>query len=203
MQKNARKKILNISLKEFAAYGFEGARMDRIAQKAGVNKAMIFYYYSSKQNLHRTIIKNALLDFIPKVHQAIIKAKTPERFFETLPELCIRYFSQKKDIIKMIGRELIQSPKKISPLIREIFSELPVSPPKMLQKVVRDWYQKGQISESDPVQFIFNIIPLCLFPIIAKPIVEAIMDITIPDDEVFLDRRIQSISNLLKRGMLK
>jgi AcrR family transcriptional regulator len=203
MQKNARKKILDISLKEFAAFGFEGARVDRIAQKAGVNKAMIFYYYSSKQNLHQTIIKNALLDFIPKVHQAIIRANTPEHFFETLPALYIRYFSQKKDIIKMIGRELIQSPQKITLLIREIFSELPVSPPMMLQKVIRDWYQKGQISESDPVQFIFNIIPLCLFPIIAKPLVEAIMNIPIPDDDVFLDRRIQSISNLLKRGMLK
>jgi len=203
MKKNSKQKILEVAMKEFASFGFEGARVDRIAQRAGLNKAMIFYYFSSKQNLYRTIIEDALFDFIPKVQQAIMEANTPERFFETLPELYIRYFSRKKDIIEMIGRELIQSPQRITPLIREIFSELPVNPPKMLHKAIGDWYRKGLISESDPIQFIFNIVPLCLFPIIAKPMVEAIMLIKISDDEAFLSRRIQSISNLLKRGMLK
>jgi TetR/AcrR family transcriptional regulator len=200
-ERNSSQKILDASLKEFAAFGFEGARVDRIAETAGVNKAMIFYYFSSKQNLYRTVIKNAMLDFIPKVQRVIGESSTPAQLFEALPELYIRYFSRKKEIIQIIGRQLIHSPQQITPLIREIFDQVTDAPTKVLPAVIRRWHRKGLISESDPVQFIFNIVPLCLFPIIAQPMVEAIMDIRLTDDTKFLDKRIRSITQLLKRGM--
>ena len=203
LEKNSQRKILDASLMEFAEFGFDGARVDRIAGKAGINKAMIFYYFSSKQNLYRTVIRQAMLDFIPKVRQVIQESSNPGRLFETLPSLYIRYFSKQKDIIKIIVRELIQSPQKIALLINEIFSEVPESPSKTLPKVIQNWHRKGLISESDPVQFLFNIIPLCLFPLIAQPMVEAIMDVRITDEPRFLDKRIRSIAHLLKRGMLK
>jgi len=202
-QKNARQKILATALKEFASCGFAGARVDRIAREAGVNKAMIFYYFSSKPELYRTVVRNALLDFIPKVQEAVLRSQTPEQLFEILPALYIRYFSKNKDIIKTIGRELIQNPQNITPMIRETFAAIPLPPSKMFQTVIAEWHRKGLITESDPVHLIFNVAPLCLFPIIAKPMVEAIMDVRITDDESFLEKRIQSITNLLKKGMLK
>lgn len=176
--------------------------MDRIAQKAGINKAMIFYYFNSKQNLYHTVIKEILLDFIPRVQRVVMEARVPERLFEILPSLYIRYFSAKKEVIKIIAREMIHSPRNITPLIREIFDRFPDSPSKMLPRVIREWHGKGWISESDHVQFIYNIIPLCLFPFIAQPLVEAILDVRIPNDEEFLEKRIQSITHLLKRGLL-
>lgn len=97
---------------------------------------------------------------------------------------------------------MIHSPVNIDPIIREIFSELPHTPSKMLPEVISRWYRKGLISESDPVHFILNIVPLCLFPIIARPMVEAILDVRITDDAGFLEERIQSITHLLKKGML-
>jgi TetR/AcrR family transcriptional regulator len=200
--KSTKRKILDAALDEFSAHGFEGARVDRIARQAEINKAMIFYYFSSKQNLYRTLIKNALIDFIPRVQKTVLESHTASRLFETLPALYIRYFSQKKEVVKMIGREMIHAPQNITPLIREIFSGFPTAPSSIFHEVITGWHSKGLISESDPVQFIFNIVPLCLFPIIAQPMVEAIMDIKIADDKEFLEKRIQSITHLLKRGML-
>jgi TetR/AcrR family transcriptional regulator len=200
---NSKQKILDASLKEFAAFGFEGARVDRIGRNAGINKAMIFYYFSSKQNLYRTVIKNVMLDFVPRVLNLIQESSTPDRLFETLPAFYIRYFSRKKDILKMIAREMIHSPQNITPLIREIFAPLPGRPSQILPRVIADWHRKGLISESDPVHFIFNIVPLCLFPLIAQPMVEAIFDVGIADNQDFLEKRIQSITHLLKRGMLQ
>lgn len=200
--KNSRRIILDAALKDFAAYGYEGARVDRIARSAGINKAMIFYYFSSKQNLYRTVIKDVLYDFIPRVQKVIMESPNPGHFFESLPALYIRYFSSHRQALQMIGREMIHSPANITPIIREIFSELPQTPSKMLPEVISAWHRKGLISESDPVHFILNIVPLCLFPIIAQPMVEAILDIRITDDAGFLEKRIQSITHLLKKGML-
>lgn len=200
--KNSKQVILEAALQDFATHGYEGARVDRIARSAGINKAMIFYYFSSKQNLYRTVIKDVLNDFIPQVQKVLMESSSPERLFESLPALYIRYFSRHRQVIQMIGRELIQSPANITPIIREIFSELPMAPSEMLPQVISAWHRKGLISESDPVHFIFNIVPLCLFPIIAQPMVEAILDIRISDDKEFLEERIQSITHLLKKGML-
>ena len=200
--KNSKQVILEAALQDFAAHGYEGARVDRIARSAGINKAMIFYYFSSKQNLYRTVIKDALLDFIPRVQKVLMESSSPERLFESLPALYIRYFSRHRQVIQMIGRELIQSPANITPIIRATFSELPMAPSEMLPQVISAWHRKGLISESDPVHFIFNIVPLCLFPIIAQPMVEAILDIRISDDKEFLEERIQSITHLLKKGMI-
>ena len=202
-EKNSKQKILDASLKEFAAFGFEGARVDRIAEKAGINKAMIFYYFSSKQNLYRTVITEVLLEYILKVQNVVRESPTPERLFEALPELYIRYFSQKKEIIQIIGRQLIHSPQTIAPIIGEIFAQVPDAPPKVLPLVIKKWHRKGLISESDPLQFILNVLSLCLFPIVASPMVEGILDVRITDDPSFLEKRIRSITHLIKRGMLK
>jgi TetR/AcrR family transcriptional regulator len=200
--KNPRRKILDAALKDFADHGFEGARVDRIAQSAGINKAMIFYYFSSKQSLYRTVIEDALHDFIPQVQTAIMESSNPEHLFESIPTLYIRYFSSHRQVIRMIAREMIHSPDNIVHIIREIFAEFPQTPSRILPEVISKWYRKGLISESDPVHFILNIVPLCLFPIIALPMVEGILEVRITDDAGFMERRIKSISHLLKKGML-
>lgn len=200
--KNSRQLILDAALEDFAAHGYEGARVDRIASDAGINKAMIFYYFSSKKNLYRTVIKHVLDDFIPRVQKVVRESPGPEHLFESLPALYIRYFSRRKQVIQMIGREMIHAPANIAPIIREVFSELPRKPSQMLPEVISGWHRKGLISESDPVHFILNILPLCLFPILALPMVEAILDVPITDDPGFLEDRIQSITHLLKKGML-
>ena len=51
-------KIIASALAEFAEHGYEGARVDRIADRAGVNKAMIYYHYKGKENLYEKIIRD-------------------------------------------------------------------------------------------------------------------------------------------------
>jgi len=52
-----REKILKVATKLFARKGFDGARVDEIAQKAGVNKALIYYYFKSKEEILEEIMK--------------------------------------------------------------------------------------------------------------------------------------------------
>jgi TetR/AcrR family transcriptional regulator len=51
-------KIIKGALAEFAEHGYEGARVDRIAERAGVNKAMIYYHYKGKEKLYEKIIRD-------------------------------------------------------------------------------------------------------------------------------------------------
>ncbi|MCC7417132.1 MAG: TetR/AcrR family transcriptional regulator [Acidobacteria bacterium] len=51
--------ILDAATREFAERGFAGARVDRIARRAGVNKAMLYYHFRSKQTLYRRLLRRA------------------------------------------------------------------------------------------------------------------------------------------------
>ena len=50
-------RILAAAALEFAAHGFAGARVDRIARRARVNKAMLYYHFKSKDRLYRTLLR--------------------------------------------------------------------------------------------------------------------------------------------------
>jgi AcrR family transcriptional regulator len=202
MKQQSKQRIFEVSIQEFAEHGLGGARMERIARRAGINKAMIFYYYTSKENLYRTIIRSSLTELFPQVNKAILTSPSPGEFFEILPDIYIRFFSRKQNIIRMIGIELIQRPENLKPIIKEIFSGIGWSPADNIRKRIVSWHEEGLITESDPVHFIMNVIPLCIFSLLAKPMVEAIFQIEIKDTETFLEARIQSISDLLKKGML-
>jgi len=55
-----RERILSAATLEFASHGFAGARVDRIAAAAGVNKQLLFHYFGSKSGLHRAALKSLL-----------------------------------------------------------------------------------------------------------------------------------------------
>src|SRR3954451_23804385 len=55
---DSRERILRAAAAEFAARGFAGANVDRIARAARVNKAMIYYHFTSKAALYREIVRD-------------------------------------------------------------------------------------------------------------------------------------------------
>lgn len=68
------KRILRAAVQEFSTHGLSGARTDRIAESAKVNKALLYYYFKSKQGLYAAavesvagrVVENALAEFDPK-----------------------------------------------------------------------------------------------------------------------------------------
>jgi len=202
-KKSAKQRILESAVKEFAAHGFWGARVSQIAKGAGINKAMVFYYYSSKENLYRVIIEDTVKDLIKDVQDAFNESDNPEKMFEVLPEIYIRFFNRNEFLAKIIIHDLIQNPDHISKIVGQIFDHTPLKPQKMFQEMVLYWHKRGLISESDPVHVILNIIPPSLFCFIGLPMVEAVLGKKIKIDDEFIDERIKSVVNLIKRGMLK
>src|SRR5476651_428421 len=67
--------ILAAAALEFAERGFAGARVDRIARRACVNKAMIYYHFKSKQELYRTLLRAIFTEAAQRLHAI---AATPQ-----------------------------------------------------------------------------------------------------------------------------
>src|SRR3954462_3976057 len=69
---------------ESAARGFAGARVDRIARRARVNKAMLYYHFGSKQSLYRALIRQIFTTAADRLRTVAAGDAPPERKVEQL-----------------------------------------------------------------------------------------------------------------------
>lgn len=199
----AKERILQAALKEFSQEGLGGARVERIAKNAGINKAMIFYYFSSKQKLYREVLHNVMSKIFGQISEIISRETGADVFLEKMTEVYITFLAQHQDFIRMIALDMIQNPGNIDRFFKTFFHERFEKGPGLFLVRVQEWYKKGEISESDPLQFIINILSLNIFVFIGKPIFEAIFNVKIDEIEGFYENRIKSVVNILKKGMLK
>jgi AcrR family transcriptional regulator len=100
-------RIWAISEEEFAEKGFAGARVDEIARRADVNKAMIYYYFKSKENLLRSVIDRFIAEVLD-LHNSLAEGGVPadccqrRQAFKTIYE----FFRQRKNVSRIILREM-------------------------------------------------------------------------------------------------
>jgi AcrR family transcriptional regulator len=74
----SRERLLQAASVEFAARGFNGARVDRIAELAGVNKAMLYYHFEDKAALYREALRELFESVAERVREALTIDGTPE-----------------------------------------------------------------------------------------------------------------------------
>lgn len=107
----SKKKILAVAEKVFAQKGFDGARVDEIAKKAGVNKALLYYYFKSKKQILEEIIGqfvdvfiNSLARYADNVEALMNVDEINLLFKEILP-----FLEEKRDILRIIVAESLKS----------------------------------------------------------------------------------------------
>ena len=206
MKKNnpdAKGRILLAARQEFANRGFSGARMESIAGSAAINKAMLFYYFSSKEKLYRAVLDRALGEIFAEITSIVHERLTPESFMERFPEIYIRFLARNPDLPRILVFDLIHNPQNISRTVAEIFHENASLMPQRLLDMIRSWHMQGLISEADPLHFMLNVISLSIFSFVGLPMVEAISGFKVKNTDDFYRRRIQSVVHILKKGMLK
>jgi AcrR family transcriptional regulator len=206
MKKNnlqTKERILQAAQKEFAARGFSGARMEAIARGAAINKAMLFYYFSSKDNLYRTVLFGVFSEFFGEIGRFVSPQLTPDLFLEKFPEIYIRFIARHPDLLRIMVFDLIHNPENVTAAMAEIIHENMSFEPHLLLELIKRWHGQGLISEADPLHFMMNIVALSIFSFIGKPMVEAISGIKVANNENFYRKRIASVVNVLQRGMLK
>jgi AcrR family transcriptional regulator len=136
MEPTTEEKIIKAAQREFAQHGYEGARVDRIAQKARVNKAMIYYHFKSKENLYETLLSKVYTTIVPLISNTIPDNIGPKEKLEVIISTFIDFIKElDEDFIRMMLRELssggkyfkkLMLPKVIVPMIgiiQELFDD--------------------------------------------------------------------------------
>ncbi len=167
---NTEEKIIQAAEVVFIEKGMAGARMQQIADVAGINKALLHYYYRSKEKLFNVIFKIAFKAFIPNLLEVF---KGDKDFFTKL-----RYFVSKYiDVLErnphlpgFVLHEISHRPDNLMKMVKEMNFDV-----DFIQDQIAEEIAQGKIKEIDPAQLLINVISLCIFPIVAKPMISGVI----------------------------
>ena len=182
--KSTEKQILEAAKKVFLEKGFDGARMQEIADEAGINKALVHYYFRSKEKLFDAIFIEVFSGFFPKVFGAIFSDMSFEDKIAFFIDNYIDLLAENSFLPVFIIHEINRNPEKIVGMMKNIGVD-----PKNLQFIFAD-IDKSKYKIIEPRHFMVNMLGLCIFPFIAKPILKGLLfnnsDI---EYKAFLDQR--------------
>ena len=101
-------KILSVAEKLFSEHGFDGTRVDDLAEKAGVNKALIYYYFKSKDDILDALFTSAIQDVIQVIEQTYEDMQIDEEEIENIFNVLLELISRKKRIISVMLMESLK-----------------------------------------------------------------------------------------------
>ncbi len=177
--KSTEQKILEAAKQVFMEKGIDGARMQDIADKAGINKALLHYYFRSKEKLFEMIFMEEARKFLPKVTSIMVSELT---LFEKVEKFVGEYIDtllQNPLLPIFILNEINRNPKEA---IKKIFGNQ--RPPiDKVDELIAKLVKKGEIKPIKGYELMVNMVSLCIFPFLARPMVQWVTKTT---DEEFL-----------------
>ncbi len=136
-------RILKAAEKLFAEKGFDAARVDDIAENAGVNKALIYYYFKSKRDILDQLFSNLVEELIEVVHKSLEGHVSFESVEDVAQELETYYdfMESKEDTIRIMMMESLKASEGPPPLFR--LSELATGE---AGKEIMEMFEEGGVS---------------------------------------------------------
>ncbi len=192
-----KEKILSSALAEFAECGFAGARVHRIAERAGVNKAMIYYHFSSKIALHREIIDRYFSQILPRVRQAFSGSAKLEDALVVFAGVYAEAFSTSPEFRQIFLRELADAESEMIDKVAEtiIASGLP----KQIISSFEAGVEQGRFRSVDIRQALVCFILMNVGYFVLAPLVDRIWGVTDPDR--FIAERKEAVIDLFLHGV--
>ena len=199
MKENTENTILEVARKQFVQNGFAATRMQEIADEAGINKAMLHYYFRSKEKLYHEIVVYTLGFFFPKIAEAMEAEGSFWDKTERIVDTYIKTLLEHPEIPIFIMSELSQERDQFIKELKKGSAHFPSLQTFFMQ--MTDEMNAGKIKEIPPIHLILNILGMTVFPFIAKPMFRTIFDFDNSAFESLMRERKDVIITFLRNAL--
>lgn len=190
---NTEELILEAAKKVFQTKGMDGARMQEIADKAGINKAMLHYYYRNKQLLFEAVFKNAFAMLAPQLNAILNDETTIEDKVKNFTFNYISFISKHPYLPNFIIQELNRNPDFILKMKENKgFPNL-----SKFKKQVDKEIEEGIIKPINAEQLFINILSLNIFPFVARPLIMAFSNVDSKVYKQLMEERKIEVANFI------
>jgi AcrR family transcriptional regulator len=172
--------------------------MQEIAAEAGVNQALLHYYFRSKDRLARAAFERAAGQLLPAVVRVLASGAPLEQKVDRIVELEIGHLSKAPYLPGYIISEITHHPARVPELIAALtgMSADDIRPriATALKAQIDAGVRAGVLRPITPENFIVNLMSLCIFPFAARPMISALLGMDEAAFERFIGRRRRSLT---------
>jgi AcrR family transcriptional regulator len=166
-RRDSRADIIRAARAEFAACGFDAAGVDRIAERAGINKAMLYYHFGSKRELYLTVFRETLSAVLANARRA---AESPaassiarlDAYVASLLETA----TEDPQMVPMLMRELADGARHLDAqtlrLMTGVFG--------VIEGILAEGRSRGEFREVDPLLTLLMVMGATMFYVGNRPI---------------------------------
>jgi len=165
-------KILIAARKVFIEKGWDGARMQEIADNAGINKALLHYYFRNKEQLFKRVFAGIVGKLIPNLNTIIQSEKPIFEKIQAFIDAYLDFLLANQELPLFVANELSRNAN----LIVGAFEENGLKP--MIGQIVMEIanaIETKQIRPINPAHLLMNIVSMCVFPFMGRSIFQKVL----------------------------
>ena len=184
-------RIFEAALKVFARKGKDGARLQEIADEAGIHRPLLHYYFRTKQQLYEAVAERLFEQFLA----GFDVPAGPDRFDETLRAFIDHYIDSVQEhqhaAMWMVAENMAGNPVLGNLLARAFETE--GSPQRRMVDAIQRAIESGEIRPVDPRQVMLTIVSACVFPFVSLPTVKVMNPLAAEDLEAWVNEGYESL----------
>ncbi|MDA3818929.1 MAG: TetR family transcriptional regulator [Candidatus Delongbacteria bacterium] len=187
--------ILKAASEVFMERGFDGARMQEIADRAGLNKALLHYYYRSKEKLFNAVFERVLIEMIEGMIQIFEDNLT---VFESIRS----FFKKHQEILmknKLLPLFMLNEIQRAPELLIDLYpvDRIQVVRKKFYSDVNNEQHMGIIRKDVDPHDLFLNILSLSVFPFAAKPLLKGFYSMDENDFQSMISHRKENLADFV------
>ena len=167
-------KIFEAAFRVFQLKGFKGARMQEIADEAGINKAMLHYCFKNKELLFEAVFMNAFGKLAPQINEIF---KSQDSIFEKIKKFTDSYISFVMDypfLPQFIIQEMNNNPVFVTKFLKK---ENRPDPTKLIHQIENE-IKLGILKPINPKQLLIDIFSMTVFPFAAQALLKGMIQVS-------------------------
>lgn len=184
----SRTAILKAAANEFAREGVAGARTEAIARSAGVNKALLYYYFKDKEALYQAVLDEVFSGVRRAIHDALAQQLPPRERLLAYVRAHFNYIASNPQYPRIVHAEFLRAGREPTRLqrvakhyFRPVFSELAA--------LLQEGAHSGDFQQVNPVHFIPSMIAVIVFYFTTAPIMKVVTGFDPMSPEQVAERR--------------
>jgi len=192
------KKILVSAAELFHKKGYDGTRMQEIADKAKINKGLLHYYFKSKDSLFETVFSNTFRKVLSQLESTLLKEVSLEEKIDLIVDGYMDTLSKNTSLPRFVMNELSKNPdqfiaKHMNSSMKSAFS--------IFELAVQKEIKAKNIRPIDPRQLCINLISMSIFPFMGKPILQVVVGANNKKFDAIIQERREHIKAFIKQAI--
>jgi TetR/AcrR family transcriptional regulator len=171
----SRASILQAAAREFAEFGVAGARTDTIAREAGVNKALLYYYFQDKETLYGAVLDNSFAGLKTAVFRALDSPLPPGEKIMAYAGAYFDFIASNQLYPRLMQREMMRAREGQSQHIDKIIKNYIQPIFARVSEVLKQGIADGEFRAVNPVHFVPSVVAMIVFYFSSAPMMQKIV----------------------------